>query len=82
MSSIRWMVAVGLLLNVSGQVFAQTNDDFAMMREVLTRRFARAIKEDPDRAAGQWPDLILIDGGQGRTFGVSDFTEFHFRKSV
>ena len=28
MSSIRWMVAVGLLLNVSGQVLAQPNDDF------------------------------------------------------
>ena len=41
-------------------------DDYAMMREMLTRRFARAIKEDPDRAAGQWPDLILIDGGQGQ----------------
>jgi excinuclease ABC subunit C len=41
-------------------------DDYAMMREMLTRRFARAIKEDPDRSAGQWPDLILIDGGQGQ----------------
>jgi len=41
-------------------------DDFAMMREVLTRRFARAVKEDPDRADGTWPDLVLIDGGQGQ----------------
>ena len=41
-------------------------DDYAMMREMLSRRFARAIKEDPDRTAGQWPDLILIDGGQGQ----------------
>ena len=41
-------------------------DDYAMMREMLNRRFARAIKEDPDRTAGQWPDLILIDGGQGQ----------------
>ncbi|MCZ6587701.1 MAG: excinuclease ABC subunit UvrC [Alphaproteobacteria bacterium] len=41
-------------------------DDYAMMREMLTRRFARVIKEDPDRSAGQWPDLILIDGGQGQ----------------
>jgi len=41
-------------------------DDYAMMREMLTRRFARAIKEDPGRTAGQWPDLLLIDGGQGQ----------------
>lgn len=41
-------------------------DDFAMMNEVLTRRFSRALKEDPDRTKGQWPDLILIDGGKGQ----------------
>lgn len=41
-------------------------DDFAMMREVLGRRFARALKEDPERSQGTWPDLVLIDGGQGQ----------------
>ena len=41
-------------------------DDYAMMREVLQRRFARALKEDPERDRGTWPDLILIDGGQGQ----------------
>ncbi len=40
-------------------------DDYGMMREVLTRRFARLLKEDPERARGQWPDLVLIDGGAG-----------------
>ena len=40
-------------------------DDYGMMREVLTRRFARALKEDPDRQQGRWPDLVLIDGGPG-----------------
>ena len=43
----------------------EPGDDFAMMREVLTRRFARAQSDDPDRAAGDWPDLVLIDGGRG-----------------
>jgi excinuclease ABC subunit C len=41
-------------------------DDYAMMREVLTRRFARALKEDADREAGTWPDLVVIDGGRGQ----------------
>lgn len=41
-------------------------DDFAMMEEVLTRRFSRALKDDPERNKGQWPDLILIDGGKGQ----------------
>jgi excinuclease ABC subunit C len=41
-------------------------DDYAMMREVLLRRFARALKEDPGREQGNWPDLVLIDGGQGQ----------------
>ena len=41
-------------------------DDYAMMREVLTRRFSRALKEDPARDQGTWPDLVLIDGGPGQ----------------
>ena len=41
-------------------------DDYAMMREVLARRFSRALKEDSDRASGQWPDLVLLDGGAGQ----------------
>jgi excinuclease ABC subunit C len=45
-------------------------DDFAMMREVLGRRFARLEKEDPDRSKGDWPDLLLIDGGKGQLSAV------------
>ena len=41
-------------------------DDFAMMREVLQRRFGRALEEDPDRSGESWPDLVLIDGGAGQ----------------
>ena len=41
-------------------------DDYAMMREVLSRRFSRALKEDPEREGNQWPDLILLDGGKGQ----------------
>jgi excinuclease ABC subunit C len=37
-----------------------------MMREVFRRRFLRALKEDPERERGMWPDLVLIDGGRGQ----------------
>jgi excinuclease ABC subunit C len=49
-----------------------TSDDFAMMREVLTRRFQRLLREEGPRgeavgeAEAAWPDLVLIDGGQGQ----------------
>jgi excinuclease ABC subunit C len=49
-------------------------DDFGMMREVLTRRFSRLVKEAGPKAEsardetgfGQWPDLVFIDGGKGQ----------------
>ncbi|SCZ09220.1 excinuclease ABC subunit UvrC [Microvirga guangxiensis] len=54
-------------------------DDYGMMREMLQRRFARLVKEEPraseEDAATQsgpddgfpaWPDLVLIDGGKGQ----------------
>ncbi|MBB3993169.1 excinuclease ABC subunit C [Sulfitobacter undariae] len=47
-------------------------DDFGMMKEVLTRRFKRLIKEDPERKEGHWPDLLLIDGGAGQVSAVRD----------
>jgi len=50
-------------------------DDFAMMREVLERRFARLEKDDPDRQSGEWPDLILIDGGKGQLSAVCEVME-------
>ena len=54
---------------------AQTNDDYAMMREVMERRFARALEEDPDRDGGMWPDLVLLDGGKGQISVVKDALE-------
>ena len=50
-------------------------DDFAMMREVFTRRFQRAQDEDPDRDAGDWPDLVLIDGGRGQLNAAKEVLE-------
>ena len=50
-------------------------DDFGMMREVLERRFARLEKEDPDRTGGEWPDLLLIDGGKGQLSAVQEVME-------
>ena len=50
-------------------------DDFAMMREVLNRRFARLEREDPDRQSGDWPDLLLIDGGKGQVSAVCETLE-------
>ncbi len=50
-------------------------DDFAMMREVLERRFGRALKEQAasDNGEGEapaLPDLVLIDGGAGQLSAV------------
>ena len=54
---------------------AQTNDDFGMMREVMARRFGRAVAEDPEREQGMWPDLVLIDGGKGQMSAVREVIE-------
>ena len=41
-------------------------DDYAMMREVMRRRFSRALKEREEGDGSNWPDLVLIDGGLGQ----------------
>ncbi|MFQ5783323.1 MAG: excinuclease ABC subunit UvrC [Alphaproteobacteria bacterium] len=41
-------------------------DDYAMMREVLARRFSRLLKEDHEGDRGAWPDLVILDGGAGQ----------------
>jgi excinuclease ABC subunit C len=48
-------------------------DDFAMMREMLQRRFSRALSEQADGASPvDWPDLLLIDGGAGQLSAARD----------
>ncbi|PWE26769.1 excinuclease ABC subunit C [Pararhodobacter marinus] len=47
-------------------------DDFGMMKEVLTRRFERLLKEDPGRQTPAWPDLLLIDGGAPQVSAVAE----------
>ncbi len=64
---------------------ATPGDDFAMMREVMERRFSRLVKEQglpdrentdspadetPDDTLPTWPDLLLIDGGIGQVNAV------------
>ena len=50
-------------------------DDFGMMKEVMTRRFTRLMKEDPERTSESWPDLLLIDGGAGQVSAVAEILE-------
>ncbi|RFC69080.1 MULTISPECIES: excinuclease ABC subunit UvrC [Mesorhizobium] len=52
-------------------------DDFGMMREVMERRFSRLLKEHAEGGEVEngsdfpaWPDVILIDGGQGQMTAV------------
>lgn len=56
-------------------------DDYGMMREVLERRFKRLINDaaegrkpdaESDDAVPQWPDLVIIDGGQGQLNAVRE----------
>ena len=59
-------------------------DDYAMMREVLERRFKRLLKPPEGDAAKvkadddsfpQWPDLVIIDGGRGQLNAVREIFE-------
>jgi excinuclease ABC subunit C len=60
-------------------------DDYAMMREVLQRRFKRLLTPAPqgepakaapdDDSFPQWPDLVIIDGGRGQLNAVREIFE-------
>ncbi|MFT6451396.1 MAG: excinuclease ABC subunit C [Halocynthiibacter sp.] len=60
--------------NIRGEEITP-GDDFGMMKEVLTRRFTRLLKEDPERKGETWPDLLLIDGGAGQVSAVREIME-------
>ena len=45
------------------------SDDFGMMKEVLTRRFERLLKEDPERKTAAWPDKSRRWQASCRTWG-------------
>ncbi|MBD9526106.1 MULTISPECIES: excinuclease ABC subunit UvrC [Paracoccus] len=64
-----WIKSQYRKFNIKGTEITP-GDDFGMMKEVLTRRFARLLKEDPDRQTDIWPDLLLIDGGAGQVSAV------------
>jgi excinuclease ABC subunit C len=60
-------------------------DDYAMMREVLQRRFKRLLtpaneddaakRKADDDSFPQWPDLVIIDGGRGQLNAVREIFE-------
>ena len=76
-SHIQGTDSIGALISFSNEGFVKKryrkfnikdekvkNDDYGMMKEVLFRRFSRAIKEKSGSLS--LPDLILIDGGKGQ----------------
>ncbi|HMR37878.1 MAG TPA: excinuclease ABC subunit UvrC, partial [Paracoccus sp. (in: a-proteobacteria)] len=66
-----WVKSQYRKFNIKGTEITP-GDDFGMMKEVLTRRFTRLLKEDPDRESEAWPDLLLIDGGAGQVGAVHE----------
>jgi excinuclease ABC subunit C len=80
-SHIQGKAPVGAMIVAGPEGFAKSayrkfnlanavGDDYAMMREMLRRRFARLAEADGDSAAGERPDLVLIDGGKGHLAAV------------
>jgi excinuclease ABC subunit C len=51
------------------------SDDYASMREVMDRRFARLVDEFDEASFSKWPNLILLDGGKGQVSTVTEVME-------
>ena len=51
---------------------ADKSDDYGMMREVMTRRFGKFTEDGQGPGTANWPDLVLIDGGQGQLSAVTE----------
>ncbi|MCS6759834.1 MAG: excinuclease ABC subunit UvrC, partial [Candidatus Devosia euplotis] len=73
--------------NIKSDIAA--GDDFGMMREVLTRRFARLTNDSDSEAEDEatsmpdWPDVVFIDGGAGQMSAVrSVIAEMNLPKQV
>lgn len=73
--------------NIKSDISA--GDDFGMMREVLTRRFARLAAEsetdaeDEQTGMPDWPDVVFIDGGAGQLNAVRQvIAELNLPKEV
>lgn len=45
---------------------AKAGDDYAAMREVLTRRYGKLAEAEANGESVKWPDAVLIDGGKGQ----------------
>ena len=45
---------------------AKAGDDYAAMREVLTRRYGKLAQAQANGETVRWPDAVLIDGGKGQ----------------
>lgn len=54
---------------------AGAGDDYAMMREVMRRRFAKVLEAGAGADDADWPDLLLIDGGKGQLSAVCGVLE-------
>lgn len=81
--------AVGAMVAVSQKGFLKQNyrkfnikytdcegDDYAMLKEVLLRRFSRLIAEDKNNQNGSWPDIIFLDGGKGHASIAKEVFDF------